>query len=594
MKNRVKVSFGGVFWPSLIASLVVIFVIGILLSIIIGSLVGSKPVYSTGKDAVLHMKMRGQIKEVSDSDFDPMAFEIKSSLGLSEILYGFERAKNDDNIKGVFMEIGTPQCGYAKAFEIRKAIQSFSESGKFVVAYLQGEAITLKQYFIASAANEIYGFPTSMFQFMGMGAELMFYKGMFDKLDLEMQIIRGPENHFKSAVEPYFLEKMSDSSRVQVNRYLTSMWEDVKQEISDVRGVDVEELDNIADNAKIRRLSDAVTHGLIDEVKYRDEVISLIQEKVGAEESDDINFKGFEKYASKKFNNNNKILKNKKQNIAVILSEGGVVKKGDGLSSDKITKHFKEAREDDDIKAVVFRINSPGGSALASDEIWREVVLTKKKKPVYVSMGDVAASGGYYVAAPANKIFAETTTITGSIGVFGVIPYTGAMLENKLGISFDRVETNKRAVLSTNRKLSEEDMAIVQEEVGFIYNDFIQKVADGRNLSEEEVHTIARGRVWTGKDAKRIGLVDDLGTITDVIHYAATDNDIDSSDIALKYFPEKKVEPWMELLEAFNEENDSKANSGIPQELVEYYNKLRRIDSYVGIQARLPYDIEIE
>ena len=594
MKNRVKVSFGGVFWPSLVASLVILFIVGILISLIIGGLIGSKPVYSTGSDAVLHMKLKGPIKEVPDSELDPMTFNIKSSNGLSEILYGLEKAKNDDNVKGLFMEIGTPQCGYAKAFEIRKAIQSFSESGKFVVAYLQGEAITLKQYFIASAAKEVYGFPTSMFEFMGMGAELMFYKGLFDKLDLEMQVIRGSDNHFKSAVEPYFLEKMSDSSRLQVTRYLTSIWEDVKLEISNVRGVSVEELDSIADNAKIRRISDAVTYGLIDEVKYRDEVISIIQEKVEAEKTDDINFKGFEKYASKKFGNNNKILKNKDQNIAVILSEGGVVKSGDGLSSDKITKHFKNAREDDDIKAVVFRINSPGGSALASDEIWREVVLTKEKKPVYVSMGDVAASGGYYIAAPANKIFAETTTITGSIGVFGVIPYTGAMLENKLGLSFDRVETNKRAVLSTNRKLNKEDMAIVQEEIDFIYDDFLQKVADGRNLSKNDVHEVARGRVWTGKDAKRIGLVDDIGTITDVIHFAATENDIDSADIALKYFPEIKKEPWMEIIEALEGEKDSKTENKISQELVEYYNKLRKIDSYIGIQARLPYEIEID
>jgi protease-4 len=596
MKNpRVRVTFGGVFWPSLLAGVVVLILLFFMFFSILGGIIGSKPMYSVGKNAVLHMKLNGPINETADTDIDPMTFSLKSTLGLSEILYGLKAAAKDENVKGLFLEIGTPICGYATTMEIRRAIQEFEESGKFVVSYFQGEAIGMKQYFIGSAAGDLYGFPTSMFEFMGLGAELMFYKGMFDKLDLEMQVIRGTNNHFKSAVEPYFLEKMSDSSRVQIERYLVSLWEDIKQDIHVKRGVSIAQLDEIADNAHIRRVSDAVKFGLLDEAKYRDEVVHLIKEKVNNKENEKLNLRGFERYASNKFNVRNVLKKNSTNNIAVILAEGGVVKKGDGLSSDKITKYFKEAREDENIKAVVFRVNSPGGSALASDEIWREVMLTRETKPVYVSMGDVAASGGYYIAAPATKIFAESTTITGSIGVFGVIPYTGAMLENKIGLSFDRVGTNNRSVLSTNKKMDDFEMNVLQEEIDFIYDEFLSRVATGRGMAKEAVHEVARGRVWTGKDAKRIGLVDELGGLMDVIYYAAEQDSIAKDDISIQYFPKSKKEPWMELLEAFgqDDENKSTTKGSVSRELFELYRKLDNIEQYTGIQARLPFTITI-
>lgn len=591
MSNKVKVSFGRIFWPSLVASIVTLVVIGFVFSAFIGSLIGGKPVYSTGKDAVLHMKLTGQIGEVSDSDFDPMQFNLKTKAGLSEILYGLEKAASDENVKGLFLEISNPQCGYGTATEIRNAINKFEASGKFVMAYHQGEAIGLKSYYIASAANESYGFPSSMFEFVGLGAELMFYKGMFDKLDLEMQVIRGSNNHFKSAVEPYFRKSMSDSSRLQISRYLTSIWEDLRANISNDRKVSSADLNMYADSTRIRRVKDAVTYNLIDSTKYRDEVLELLKKKVGAKSVDDINLTEFNKYAQKKFLANQDIVRGQNPNIAVILAEGGVVKKGDGLSSEKINKLIREARNDKNIKAIVFRVNSPGGSALASDEIWREVMLAKSEKPVIVSMGDVAASGGYYIAAPATKIFAESTTITGSIGVFGVIPYTGAMLENKLGLSFDRVGTNERSVLSTNQKLSDEEFAIVQDEVDFIYDQFLDRVAKGRSMSKEDVNEVARGRVWTGKDAVKIGLVDELGGLKDAIAYALKEVEIDESDAKVAYYPKRKVAPWLEIVEAFDD-NESKSR-GIPEELIEYYQKLKEVENRIGIQARLPYDIKL-
>tara|TARA_B100000508_G_scaffold136157_1_gene128780 strand:- start:19962 stop:21728 length:1767 start_codon:yes stop_codon:yes gene_type:complete len=586
MKEK-KVSFGRVFWPSLTASIVILVIIGIVLSLIIGSLIGDTPQYTVGNKAVLHMKLKGDIGETSKSGINGNSLSFIDEFGLADILYGLEKASKDDRIKGVFIELEGANCGYATAKEIRDAINRFEEAGKFAVAYNSGEAVTLKQYYIASAADENYGFPSSMFEFLGLGAELMFYKGMFDKLDLEMQVVRGSDNHFKSAVEPYFLTEMSDSSRLQTERYLNSIWNDVRSGIGEEKDIDIATLDMYADSGMIRRVNQAEEYGLIDKAMYRDEVMSIIAEKAGVENTEDLNLKEFKKYAQKKFQNNQKIADGKKANVAVIVAEGAVMVEGEGLSSKKITKLFRDARKDKNIKTIVFRINSPGGSALASDEIWREVKLANEEKNVVVSMGDVAASGGYYIASPASKIFAETNTITGSIGVFGVIPYTGKMLENKLGLSFDQVSTNKHAVLSTNEKLSEQEYAMVQEEVDFIYDQFLGRVAEGRGMTKEQVNVIARGRVWTGKDAKKIGLVDELGGLKSAIDYAAEEAGIENAIV--QYFPKVKKEPWMELLESIEEQD--KSQSSLPEDLGKLYQRIKSIENYTGIQARLPYEI---
>ena len=595
-KPKKVISFGKVFWPSLMASVVVLTLLVLFFFVLFGSLFSGPAPFAVKDKTVLHMTLSGQINESSNSEFNPSSFQMEQQIGLSDILYGLEKAASDKRIKGIFIELDGAQCGYATASEIREALVNFQEeSGKFVLAYHKGEAVGMKQYFIASAAKENYGFPSTMFEFGGLGAELMFFKGMFDKLDLEMQVVRGSNNDFKSAVEPYFLEKMSDSSKHQIERYLTSMWEDIRQTIGDAKGISPADLNIYADSTYIRRMHDAVTYKLIDAVKYRDEVMEMLVQHSGAKDAEDLEFVSFEKFARKKFENNQKIVNGSSKstaNVAVILAEGGVTTTGDGLASDKITKLLRQARLDDHIKTIVFRVNSPGGSALASDEIWREVVLAKAVKPVIVSMGDVAASGGYYIAAPATRIFAEPMTITGSIGVFGVIPYTGAMLENKLGLSFDRVSTNKRSVLTTNKKMTPEEFQIVQDEVDYIYDEFLQRVAEGRRMSKEQVNAIARGRVWTGKDAVKIGLVDELGGLKDAIAYAAKEAGLESPKV--QYLPEIKKEPIQELLESFAEENQVSVKQGIPEELLEYYSKLRSLENYVGIQARLPYELKLD
>lgn len=594
-----KITFGKVFWPSFLAVLIMSIIGLLIFFLILGGIIGSfgdfgpKPLAVKDK-TVLHMTLDGQIAEKGENSFDASSFSVNKTIGLSDILYGIEKAKTDTKIKGIFIEIGDLNCGFATAREIRNAINDFEKSGKFAIAYNRGEMISQKEYYVASAADENYGFPSSNMEFVGLGAELSFFKGTLAKLDVEVEIIRGSNNDFKSAVEPFFRDNMSDSSRVQIERYLNSMWLDIRQEIAKDRNVSATTLNEIAEEAKIHRAQDAVDYKLLDGVMYRDEVMDLVSKKAGTEKSEEIELQAFEKYATKKFNQDQAKAKNDKPNIAVILAEGGVAVDGDGLTSKEICKLFQDVRKNKSIKTVVFRINSPGGSALASDEIWREVQLTNKVKKVIVSMGDVAASGGYYIAAPATYIFAEPTTITGSIGVFGMIPYTGKMFENKLGMTFDRATTNQHSILSTNRKLTPAELAIIQEEVDNIYDEFLGKVAEGRKMTKEQVNVIARGRVWTGRDALKIGLVDKLGGIKDAINYAA--NEYGIKDQKVLYYPIRKDQKWMEILEQIEEDEEASIkveSAELPKELVEQYKKLKKIESYSGMQMRMPFELDI-
>lgn len=590
--STIKISFWRIFWPSLIASMILSVFGWIFWLIVFGSLLGEEPEV---KDAsVLHMTLSGEIGERSSSSLNASTFSMDKKIGLADILTGLEKAKEDKQVKGIYLELGNVQCGYATAMEIRAALKDFKKSGKFLVAYLNGEVITQKQYYISSAANEIYGFSTSAMEFIGLGGELMFFKNTFDKLGVEMQVIRGSNNDFKSAVEPFFRTNMSDSSRLQTQRYMTSIWEDVRNQIAADRKLSASALNDIAENAKIQRVDDAVRLKLIDASKYRDEVEEIILKKSKLKDLKEI--MSFEEYARRGFKNKQLAfeLETSKPNVAVIVGEGGISVNGEEMTSDKICKYFREVRNDKDIKVVVFRVNSPGGSALASDEIWREVSLTTKKKKVIVSMGDVAASGGYYVSTPASTIFAEPTTITGSIGVFGVIPYTGGFLENKLGLTFDRVQTNKHSVLSTNRKLTPEELALIQSEVDQIYTQFKKRVADGRGLTTEQVQRIARGRVWTGADALKIGLVDKLGGFNDALAFAIKEAKV--KDPKVRYYPKVKEDPFEAILEQLSKEDRESLKvkqQAVPKVIDEMTKKLVKLESYSGIQMRLPYEIDL-
>ena len=596
-----KLSFSKVFWPSLVAVIIASFISIVAFFIITGVLFSSlfniKSTLEIKDNSSLQVKLNGEINDNQRSTFDVASLDILQNSSLSSLIYGIETAKADPKIKGLFIDIGNLSCGYSTAHAIRSAIIDFQNSGKFVVTYFSGEMISQKEYYIGSVAKETYAFPSSAFQLNGIGGETMFFKNLLDKLEIEVEIVRGSNNDFKSAVEPYFLTEMSDSSRVQSERLLNSIWDDMCAEMATSRRLSLADFNTIADSLKVTSTEDALHYKLIDRLKYRDEVMADLMKKTGVSNVKDLLLVDFEDYARNKMLENQLLVQADKGNVAVIIAEGDVSRSGDGISSTKICKLFEKVRNDADIKTVVFRINSPGGSALASEEIWREVALTNKVKKVIVSMGDVAASGGYYIAAPAHRIFAESTTITGSIGVFGMIPYTGKMFENKLGINFDRVETNSHSVLSLNKKLSPEELARVQGEVDGIYNQFITRVADGRKLSKERVMQIARGRVWTGKDALKIGLVDQLGSLNDAIAFAVKEVSLKNPKIL--YYPlvkEDKLADLLKMLKNGDEEADQMNVNGtsIPADFISYYNEIKKIENRMGIQMRLPFDIKFD
>lgn len=596
-----KIPFSRIFWPTLVA-------IGIALSLglvffflILGGIIGSfsefgpEP-YAIENKSILHVTLKGTIQEKTNSEFDPSSFQFNVSVGLSDVLFALEKAKSDDQIKGIYIDIDELNCGISTARTIRQALNDFKKSSdKFVVAYFQGEAISQKEYYIGSVADQCYAFPTSSFMLTGLGSEAVFFKKLLDKLDVEVQVIRGQNNDFKSAVEPFFLTGLSDSSRMQNQVLMNGIWNELATDISQSRNIKTSEFNAWINNMEVVNPNQALAHKLVDGLLYKDELMDKLAKKAGLSEGAKIKWAEFNDYAQNAFYENQVLIQAETASVAVILAEGEVAVDGDGVSSKKLCRLFEKVRNDDEIKAVVFRINSPGGSALASEEIWREVMLTQKKKKVYVSMGDVAASGGYYIATPADRIFAEATTITGSIGVFGMIPYTGKMLENKLGITFDRVQTHNHSVMSTNRKLTPEELAIVQNEVNGIYSQFMDRVAKGRSLSVARVNQIARGRVWTGKDALSIGLVDELGSLTDVINFAK--RAIKDKDAKVIYYPKVKEDKFsaiIKMIEQENEEEESRLhlkNSSLPNELLEQYERIKAIESKMGIQMRMPYDL---
>lgn len=588
--------FKKLFWPIFLSiglsSLIftIIFILGLIGFL---SLFSDEPL-ELEPNTILHLKLDGPIREVSNTELDPMTFSFNAQIGLSDILYGLDQASKDKNVKGLFIDIGDIDCGMATAEELRQGIAKFKKSGKFVLAYNSGEYVSQKAYYISSVANETYAFPNSVFEWKGLGGEVVFLKGLLDKLDVELEVIRGTDNDFKSAVEPYFRKSMSDSSRVQVERYLNSIWSVYLSEVSTSRKVRKDSLAEYAESLLVRNAKDAMSLKLIDGIKYRDEIENILMKKTRVKVVKDLVFFDFNKYCKKIFIENQELANVAEPDIAVIIAEGDISVDGSGMSSTEICKYFSEVRNNNDIKAVVFRVNSPGGSALASEEIWREVALTNMSKPVVVSMGDLAASGGYYVSTAASRIFANSSTISGSIGVFGVIPYTGKMFENKLGIEFDYASTNSHSVFSLNKKLSDEELQITQEEVDNIYQLFLKRVADGRGMKVEEVHKIARGRVWTGEDALENGLVDEIGGLNEAITY--TKKKIGSKRGELIYYPkvkENKLESFIEMIEE-EEGANLKSNSILNHPyLKEIGITVQKIEALKGIQMRLPYDVKI-
>jgi len=594
-----------IFWKSFFASSLAILVIGgfLVMTLIagIGSLfsgaLGSfeaKEKFKIEESSILHIQFKAPISELSFTEIDKGNMQIKKAFGLRAIKIGLEKAKSDSKIKGILINAASMPAGMATTEEVRNAILDFKSSGKFVISY--GETYTQKAYYLATVADKIYLYPEGMLEFQGLGVEYLFFKNAIDKLGLDVQIIRGSNNKFKSAVEPFMYNQMSDANREQTMTYLNALWNQMLTGISDTRGISKAELNEIADSVYVRSAETAKEYKLVDDLIYEDELYAQLKEKVEIGEDDDLSLLSFQKYCKKAVKKQKLDLLDKDKNIAVIYAVGGI-ESGKGaattIGSETIAKAIRDAHNDENIKAIVLRVNSPGGSALASDVIWREMVLAKAKMPVVVSMGDVAASGGYYIACESDRIFAQPNTITGSIGVFGVLPNVSKPLEEKLGITVDRAYTNRPSMMTITRALTAEEYSIIQEGVDDIYMDFKQKVANGRpELDIAGVDAIGQGRVWAGTDAVKNGLVDELGGIDEAIAYAKEKAGLDEAVIDV--YPKKKEDKLMEVLEQFDIESSVTVMSPAVQKLNNYLKAVEKATKIEGVQARLPFEINVK
>lgn len=522
-------------------------------------------------------------------DFDFFNMESKNKMGLKDILNSIEKAKTDDRIKGIYMNIEMPSASMASLEEIREKLLEFkNETDKFIMAY--SEIYSQKAYYIASVADEVYLHPEGVLEFIGLAYQGMFYKSALEKLDVEPQIIR--HGKFKAAVEPYMLDKMSPENREQVSKFINSIWDNMLADISESRNISTDDLFQIVQQLKVRKASNAVELGLADATLYKDQVLDSLRQRLSIETDADIEVTGLAAYKNAKSEGNKK--KYSKDKVAVVYAYGGI-SGGEGddenIGSERISRAIRDARTDEKVKAIVLRVNSPGGSALASETILREMMLAKEEKPVVVSMGDVAASGGYYIACHADTIVANPTTITGSIGVFGLLMNTEKLLKNKLGITIDTVRTNQYADMGgMYRSLTSSERNIIQNSVEDIYDTFITHVANGRDMSKEAVDAIGQGRVWTGTDALELGLIDVLGGLEDAINIAA--NMAELENYRISSLP-KQLDPMEELLKDIT--GGAKA-SILENELGNSYQLYKEVNNILEmdeVQMRMPYSFEI-
>ncbi len=541
---------------------------------------------------ILHINWKGPITDRAPVNpfegFDFSTFESKRPAGLNDILKTLDKAKEDPDIDGIFLDMESVQAGTATLEEIRNKLADFKKSGKFIISYANG--YSTGAYYLASLSDEIYMNPKGMILFKGLNAQIMFMKNLLDKLDIDIQIIRGPDNKYKSAVEPLMLDKMSDANRRQMTDLLNSIWGKLLEGLSESRNISLDDLNSIADNLELTKAENALKYRFVDGLVYRDEVIKRLKEKTGTGENEKLASINFGKYMHVK-----PAVKKKKRvsrnSIAVIYALGEIVQgKGapDVIGSATLAKAIEKARTNKRVKAIVMRVNSPGGDALASDVIRREVELAKKDKPFIVSMGDVAASGGYWISTDADFIFAQPVTITGSIGVFGIIPNFQGLMNNKLGITFDRVMTNKNAnfidVMSPMNELQKERL---NQTITDIYEQFVLLVANSRHLNENYVDSIARGRVWSGADGLKLGLVDSLGGLQNAIAYAAKQAGL-GDNYRITEYPQRK-EFLQQLIEELNDQAEARIINKELGPLKTYVDQIKTLENMKGVQARLPF-----
>ena len=510
-------------------------------------------------------------------------------VGLTDILENIDKAATDKNISGILLNVSSIGSGAATTTEIRNALEEFKKSGKFIYAY--SEVYTQKAYYLATVADKVFLNPAGMVEFKGLNAQLMFYKNMLEKVDVEVQVIRPDGNKYKSAVEPFIRDNMSEANREQTKRYITAVWESFLEKISTDRNIPVATLNEYADNLTGLDAQRALEANLVDELAYVDQLYDYIDEACGNTPDGKIKTVSLHKYKSVKSEIEKPYTKDK---IAVIYATGNIVDgKGDekSVGSINFVKAIRKARLDNNIKSVVLRVNSPGGSIIASDVILRELRLLKEAKPVVASYGDVAASGGYYISCFANKIVAMPNTITGSIGVFGMFPNLEGLLINKAGITLDHVGTNDNAGFpNVFKPLNDFEKNELNRSVTDGYMKFTTLVAEGRGMEQTDVDNIGQGRVWAGVDAINIGLVDEFGGLTRSIEIAAELASLENYRI--RQLPDLK-DPFQQIMDIISGNPTEAKLQRVMGPYYSYYNNIRNINEMTGIQARLPYEINI-
>jgi len=589
MKNFLKYTLAtivGVILSSFILFLLSFGLLGAMIS------AGDKPVI-VQSNSILVLPINQDIPDRGSKNpwgnFNPFTMSFSPQIGLNEILDNIEKAKTDENIKGIYLETGMVSPGISTTYEIRNALLDFKESGKFILCYTN-DLLPQSTYYLGTVADSLFLNPSGVFQFFGLRSEITFYKNALDKLGIEMQIVR--HGKFKSAVEPYINERMSKESRDQTLSFIRPIWNEMLNGISEERGLTTVHLNELADNLVINSAEAAIQESLVDGLRYYDEILDILKELSGIERDKKLRMVSMTNYSKVPEKRQHKGLA--KDKIAMIYASG-IITFGEeneaGIGATNFSRVIRKAREDSSIKAIVLRINSPGGISIAADQIWREVELASRVKPVIASMGNVAASGGYYIAAPANTILANPTTITGSIGAFATIPNAQKLLNDKLGITFDVVKTNQYADFgSFYRPLNNAEKEYLQAGIEKTYDDFVSRVALGRNMTKEAVDSIGQGRVWSGIDAQKIGLVDRMGGLTDAIALAAEMAGLDHYRIIS--LPAQE-DPYQKIIK---ELSGNIRTSILKKELgasYRYYQDLKELVENNGIQMRMPYFLEV-
>ncbi len=584
------------FFKYVLATVVGIFavsVIGmILLFMIIGAIISTaEKQVVVENNSMLVLDLSRQIVDRAPNDpFEdldiPMFSQVKT-LGLDDIFTSLENAATDDRIKGIYLKLSMANGGMASVEEIRNALIEFKKNcDKPIYAHAEQYMLDQRSYYLATVADKIVIHPEVSVDFRGLGGEMLFFKNALDKVGIEMQIVR--HGKFKAAVEPFMLDKMSAENREQQLVYMNSLWNHMLKGISEKRNISVEKLNLLADEVQtFNKGKKAVENGLVDEVKYKDEVLDDLREITGTKGTKGVPVISASKYAvvpakGKKFSRNK---------IAVIYASGdiGMSFGGEYIDGDKLSREIRKVRQDSSYKAIVLRIDSPGGTVFDSETIWREVKLAADEKTLVVSFGDVAASGGYYLSCAADKILASPNTITGSIGIFGTIPNFGELLNDKLGITTDVVKTNKNSdLLTLTRPLTEVERQLLQMNIEEGYDIFISHVAEGRGMTKAQVDSIGQGRVWSGENAKEIGLIDDFGGINDAIKLAAEIEGLEEyRTVDLPSLPD----PFQELFKTGSDNIRARFLKNELGEQYRYYEYFKKMSGMNGVYARMPYDI---